>query len=203
MKEYYKKAGIYKIKNIKNGKFYIGSSRNLGERFETHISKLRYNKHSNKKLQNSANKYGLEYFIFGVLEYCDISELQSLETKYIQCFNPDYNIAFVSENSVLRTPLSPENRLNMSKAHKGVPLSKEHSKNISIALKGKMPKNIELLRELSRKQIIVWFNDITPILFKNRHEVVDFFNLQHFNYKYISNLCIKGKKLQGLKIEYV
>ena len=52
------KAGIYKISNLSNDKFYIGSSVNLYNRFHTHSTKLKSNIHKSKHLQSSYNKYG-------------------------------------------------------------------------------------------------------------------------------------------------
>lgn len=51
-------SGIYKILNIKNGKFYIGSSNNIKVRWSQHKTLLKNNKHENKYLQNAWNKYG-------------------------------------------------------------------------------------------------------------------------------------------------
>ena len=61
-------SGIYKIINIVNNKYYVGSSINLGRRKSKHFSELRHNKHNNKYLQNAWNKYGEGSFIFVVVE---------------------------------------------------------------------------------------------------------------------------------------
>jgi len=44
--------GIYKITNLKNGKVYIGSSKNIKRRLIEHKSRLKNNKHINKYFQN-------------------------------------------------------------------------------------------------------------------------------------------------------
>lgn len=49
---------IYKIINTINGKIYVGSAKYFAGRKGEHYSMLRNNKHSNKHLQNSYNKYG-------------------------------------------------------------------------------------------------------------------------------------------------
>jgi len=82
--------GIYKIINIKNNKFYIGSSTNLNKRKYQHFSDLKRNIHRNKKLQNAVNKYGIENFVFEKIEeFVEISKnsLLSLEQKYIDSYN--------------------------------------------------------------------------------------------------------------------
>ena len=61
-------SGIYSIKNIQNNKIYIGSSIAIERRWKEHLNKLRLNKHENRRLQNSWNKYGEEAFKFNILE---------------------------------------------------------------------------------------------------------------------------------------
>ena len=86
-------TGIYKITNLKNGKFYIGSSVNLYNRNRGHYNTLIKNTHKNKKLQNSVNKYGIENFCFEVLiKNCDIKDLLPLEGQYIENLKPAFNI---------------------------------------------------------------------------------------------------------------
>ena len=46
-------SGIYRIRNLTNNKFYIGSAINLNKRKNQHFHYLRNNKHHNKPLQNS------------------------------------------------------------------------------------------------------------------------------------------------------
>ena len=81
------KSGIYAIKCIYNNKVYIGKSINISARKYKHFELLKKNRHHNKRLQNSYNKYGNEFFNFYVLEYANINELSKLECKYIDIFN--------------------------------------------------------------------------------------------------------------------
>ena len=64
----YMTRGIYKIINVINNKFYVGSAVDLKRRKTRHFSELRNNRHSNGKLQNSWNKYGESAFVFVVVE---------------------------------------------------------------------------------------------------------------------------------------
>ena len=64
--------GIYKIINVVNNKFYVGSAVNLKRRKARHFSELRNGKHSNGKLQAAWQKYGEKAFVFVVVE--DLSE---------------------------------------------------------------------------------------------------------------------------------
>lgn len=83
------------IINIYDGKRYIGSTGDLFYRLKSHKNKLIKNKHSNKHLQNSINKYGIDCFDFQVLKFtqiCDKHILAKYEQEYIDLFNPEYNI---------------------------------------------------------------------------------------------------------------
>lgn len=94
-----KKIGIYKIKNIITGKFYIGSSLEIKQRWQRHLKDLENNKHHSIILQRAWNKYGKENFIFEILEECSIENLLILEQEYLDNYLPVYNICPNAGNS--------------------------------------------------------------------------------------------------------
>lgn len=55
-------GGVYRIVNTVNGKFYIGSSNNVRNRWQTHRTRLKTNSHENIHLQSAVNQYGIENF---------------------------------------------------------------------------------------------------------------------------------------------
>ena len=63
-----KQLGIYKIRNVVNQKFYVGSSNDIKDRFRQHRKLLRGNRHHCKHLQAAWNKYGEECFKFEVVD---------------------------------------------------------------------------------------------------------------------------------------
>jgi group I intron endonuclease len=79
--------GIYAIVNIKNGKFYIGSSVHIRSRWSTHKKELTGKKHHCKHLQNAWNKYGADSFAFIILEQFEdtatVQDLETTEKKYL------------------------------------------------------------------------------------------------------------------------
>jgi len=123
-KNNYYSSGIYQIKNIINDNIYIGSAYNLYDRFRTHYSNLKLNKHDNQHLQNSYNKYGTDSFVFEVVEILDsIENIYEIELKYIEkyfgpkCYNinkeTDPNKSLVEYNNCRKksiTLLDPENK---------------------------------------------------------------------------------------------
>lgn len=86
-------TGVYKITNLINGKFYIGStSWNFQKRWKTHRNQLRKNKHDNPHLQYSWNKHGELNFKFEIVEDCPKAECFVREQYYIDILKPQYNI---------------------------------------------------------------------------------------------------------------
>ena len=59
---------IYKIINVINNKFYVGSAVNYEKRKARHLWRLRRGDHANKHLQAAWNKYSEKAFVFAVVE---------------------------------------------------------------------------------------------------------------------------------------
>lgn len=77
--------GIYKIINVINNKFYVGSAVSFSRRKTRHFSELRTNKHSNSKLQNAWNKYGEQAFVFAIVEEVqDKALLLGVENRWLK-----------------------------------------------------------------------------------------------------------------------
>lgn len=94
-----KEIGIYRIINLVNQKYYLGSSKNIQARWKyEHLKLLRNNKHENIKLQRAWNKYGEINFKLEILEYCQENELRTKEQHYLNELKPwasniGYNIS--------------------------------------------------------------------------------------------------------------
>jgi group I intron endonuclease len=76
---------IYKIINLVNDKFYVGSTTNKKVRFREHRKQLRGNRHHCKHLQAAWNKYGEEKFDFRVVEEVPVEqELWVAEDRWLR-----------------------------------------------------------------------------------------------------------------------
>ena len=127
---------IYQILNTQNGKRYVGSSVNLDKRIRQHKIDLNRQKHGNKHLQDSWNKYGAEAFSFTVLEAVENPEgLLSREQFWIDTSNPEYNIDKVAGSS-LGVKRSPETIEKIRKANLGLKHPEWRCKIKSIAQGG-------------------------------------------------------------------
>ncbi len=90
-----KNIGIYAICNLKNKKYYIGQSRNITKRHAEHIRDLNNGKHHNIHLQRAWAQYGEESFVFDILEYCNLEDLDEREKYWIEQYDAQrsgYNI---------------------------------------------------------------------------------------------------------------
>lgn len=100
-KTFNKVSGVYKIINLINGKFYIGSTKNLYKRSREHYSKLISGNHPNIKLLNSIKKYGINNFKFEALSInCAAEDLLRIEGEFIQKLKPEYNIDEIDLNGI-------------------------------------------------------------------------------------------------------
>lgn len=131
-------SGIYKILNIENGHFYIGSTSNLPKRKWDHFSELRNNKHANKHLQRAFLKYGEPAFSFVPVLFCSIDNLLFYEQLFIDQFKPVYNIAKIAGASMRGLKRTPESLAKASAKLKGRILTEEHKAKISAAHMGKI-----------------------------------------------------------------
>lgn len=144
----YKKYGIYGIKNLSNGKIYVGKTiNNFGDRWDCHRAQLRGGYHSNHGLQEDWNAYGEQNFEFVILYECNnnesVDELNSLEIEFISTYKDRgeaYNIAPGGDQSMYRGKHLPEetkrkigekNRINMT----GKKASDETKAKMSISQK--------------------------------------------------------------------
>ena len=79
------KMGIYKIINVVNNKFYVGSAVNFSRRKIRHFSELRTGKHNNRYLQASWDKHGEAAFVFVVVEEVqDKAVLLEAENRWLK-----------------------------------------------------------------------------------------------------------------------
>ncbi|MCC5636289.1 GIY-YIG nuclease family protein [Nostoc sp. CHAB 5844] len=96
------RSGIYKIKNRVNGKFYIGSSKNIKVRFWQHVNSLKKGDHHSYRLQADWDKFGEESFELFVIEEVEAEKLSYVEQNYLnlyRTFDPSigYNICALAD----------------------------------------------------------------------------------------------------------
>ena len=85
--------GIYKITNKISGHAYIGQSNNIEYRFKQHIKRAYHSKKEyNKALYVAIRLYGIDKFIFEILEeIINVEDLNDRETYWIAYYNTYYD----------------------------------------------------------------------------------------------------------------
>ena len=81
--------GIYKITNLVNGKVYIGQSTLIEKRFTRHKNTAinpTY-KEYDYPLYKAMRKYGINNFVFEIIEECSVDELNEREIFYIKQYD--------------------------------------------------------------------------------------------------------------------
>ena len=85
--------GIYRIYNMIAGQSYIDQSRDIAKRIEEHFYHRKANKAS--YIDQAINKFGINNFVFQILELCDFNNLDQKEEFWINYFRSNiygYNI---------------------------------------------------------------------------------------------------------------
>ena len=123
-------AVIYRITNMANGKFYIGSADSFARREWQHKYYLKRNTHKNPRLQAAWNKCGEEMFVFEVVEEIPAGDDQLVwEDKWLRdCVGkPDcYNVNTLATAPRLGLTLSKESKQQLSANRKGKHAGEEH-----------------------------------------------------------------------------
>jgi group I intron endonuclease len=125
-------CGVYKITNATNNKFYIGSTRNIYNRWRIHKKELNSNTHCNPHLQKSWDKHGEINFIFEILDvYKKPFWAGKKEQLYLDehvgtkdCYNINKFVCWISEST----------RRKLSKSNKGK-MTQKKAKNHSVKMK--------------------------------------------------------------------
>ena len=84
-------CAVYKITNTITGDFYIGSSKNVKNRWVKHKCPSRWNECPNNPMYLDMQKYGVDKFVFEILEEAEIEQLKEKEQQFIETLKPTYN----------------------------------------------------------------------------------------------------------------
>ena len=141
---------IYKIRNVVNGNYYIGSTVDSRKRFWAHRKDLRLGQHVCVHLQRAWNKYGEDCFKFEVVEQLDSKEaLFPAEQRWLdEHFGKEYCYNVAAHADAPMRDASPELRAHLAEKTKawlerdghprlGVSLTKEEKQKISQERVGK------------------------------------------------------------------
>jgi group I intron endonuclease len=119
-------SGVYLIRNVHDGKVYVGSSVRVHDRWMNHRTQLRAGKHSNSHLQSAWTKFGEDAFEFAVIEPCPEGALIVREVVWVEyhdSMNPNkgYNLEYPD-----RRGHTEATKQKIAQSHIGNPKCKGH-----------------------------------------------------------------------------
>lgn len=195
--------GIYKITNIENGDFYIGSSKNIEKRWKQHIAL--YNKkgrHFEYYIYKAMRKYGIEKFEFKILEICEQKELINLEQKYYEELNPRYNIIQPKENPIQNDLVRLRQKERCKEAWQN---RSDISKKKSLDNLDKGKENVEFLKFKKKSKSVKCINIKTgeELIFKSMWEAEKQIGVNRSSISQILNKNHARKQSKGYTFEFV
>jgi group I intron endonuclease len=120
-------SGVYIIRNLRNGKVYIGSSANVPRRLVLHKNALSCGVHYNPHLQRAWNHYGADAFSFALLEACPLRSLVKREQFHMDSFDSmNGDKGYNQRGSERPDEITDEVRGKMSAAKLGKKPTAEH-----------------------------------------------------------------------------
>jgi len=134
-------CGIYKVTNTINNKCYIGKAKNIYKRFSAHKINSRLpkpDKRSSPLLYYALNKYGIDKFIFEIVEELELNEdiLKERELYWMDYYNSyedccGYNLRRDSSTNMIVHPKTTEKMSNNLKEQWANGVRAEHGSKLS------------------------------------------------------------------------
>lgn len=172
-------SGIYRIRNLRNGKSYVGQAAlTFEKRFKEHRHYLRYGKHHSKYLQRSWDQHGEQAFAFEVIEEIlrgqktveefkkALSEREQFYMDALQAADPmfGYNVS-PRAGTQYGYQHSEESKRKMREAGRGRKLPDEWRQSIAEAIKAKGIKRSRSERDrLSARRAQLQKDDVFNVL---------------------------------------
>lgn len=125
-------TGIYKITNKITNKAYIGQSIQIEERFKEHKNPINWQREKGKKLYQDFIKFGLNNFVFEVLEECEVYLLNEKEQYWISYYNTYPN----------QYNMTPGGQFNAGESHPSHKLTELDVRNIRLKYANKERKQV-------------------------------------------------------------
>lgn len=127
-------SAVYKIVNNVTGDFYVGSSRNMKQRWAFHKCPSSWELFPNSKLYQDMQKYGVDKFRFQILAPVMPEYLKQVEQEFIELLQPTYNSYSANGRDVEKRRASNNRYLH---SEKGRESQRKRSRKYQQSEKGK------------------------------------------------------------------
>ncbi len=161
MKKYPKysnaKSGVYFIRNVINGNFYIGSTTCDKRRWYTHQSKLKAGIHDNVRLQRAWDKYGSDALVFEVVIHTNPEMAVEYEDRLLEKFfgrKCCYNLNRLATMPGLGRIWTKEMRIRQSERLRGRRLTEEECKLLRPPLSEKDRQRVRKNNMSKARQVV-------------------------------------------------
>lgn len=127
------KGVIYCFHCIPTGKKYIGlTEKTLEYRVKQHLHNVKQNYKTSRKFYNSIKKYGIDNFIIGIIEECDVFLLYEREKFYIKKYNTYKNglNSTLGGEGASGWKHTEETRKKLGNINRGRKLTEEHKEKL-------------------------------------------------------------------------
>jgi len=142
-------TGVYQIRNMVNGKLYIGSALDIARRWRDHRAGLRHGRNALPKLQRAWDMYGESAFTFEVIVRCTPQILRKLEEALIR----HYHTVEDGYNCLAHTKeFTPERIARAAASNRGRIVTEETRKRLSQSLKGRVYSS-ETITKLAQSKL--------------------------------------------------
>ena len=155
--------GVYKITNTVTGDSYIGSSKNVRQRWAVHKCQSTWKNHPSNPMYLDMQKYGTDKFVFQILEVVEPEELKESEQQFIEQYNPAYNNKNAKGIDIERRK---EYNKEYQKSDKGKKSQKKYHKSNKYKEYQKSDKYKECKKESNNKyknQLCIYNNEILTL----------------------------------------
>src|SRR5664279_390944 len=157
-----RKTGVYVIRNLIDGKEYVGSAMtSFRHRWNEHARKLVNKSHPNYLLRKAWHHCGPSAFRFEIMEFVPACNCLKKEQEWIDALNPEYNIAKIAGAPMAGRKHSAETVARMSAIRIGTSRSAATKAKMSASLMGNQ-------RWLGHKHNGAWYKRMQEVLIGNK-----------------------------------
>jgi len=148
------------------GRFFSGSKSAFKGRKHSEKTKTKMKQARKKYFENTKNRKSMSIKMTGKKQSKETIEKKSIKLKMKWVEDKEWVIK--RREQIRKQSKNKKVRANLSKALKGKPKSKEHSKKVSEAIK-KWWENPENRKRMTGKNAFYWKGGITPLIKRIRH----------------------------------